>query len=216
MTPSLCAFLTPLHRLIQIIPRAKLTPEEKAWIAAHPVVHTYADTHWRPFEFRKRGKVVGVVPSCLDAISRIGGLRFEYVDNVSWANSYQALMSAKSDMAPGASRSADISQYRSGTICQPAVLRRHIGGGHTGTLDSLSSNAIRTLIVRSGRRSSLLQRSQLAPKQAGRADAAVAASESLLTLLDDVLEYSRLESRNVTLAPESDGTSTHGRSAAPT
>lgn len=34
-------------------------------------------------------------------------------------------------------------------------------------------------------------------------------------LLDDVLEYSRLES-NVTLAPESDGTSTHGRSAAPT
>jgi len=154
MTPSLCAFLTPLHRLIQIIPRAKLTPEEKAWIAAHPVVHTYADTHWRPFEFRKRGKVVGVVPPCLDAISRIGGLRFEYVDNVSWANSYQALMSAKSDMAPGASRSADISQYRSGTICQPAVLRRHIGRGHTGTLDSLSSNAIRTLIVRSGRRSS--------------------------------------------------------------
>jgi len=211
MTPSLCAFLTPLHRLIQIIPRAKLTPEEKAWIAAHPVVHTYADTHWRPFEFRKRGKVVGVVPSCLDAISRISGLRFEYVDNVSRANSYQALMSAKNDMAPGASRSADISQYRSGTICQPAVLRRHIGGGHIGALESLS-----TLIVRSGRRSSLLQRSQLAPKQAGRADAAVAASESLLTLLDDVLEYSRLESRNVTLAPESDGTSTHGRSAAPT
>jgi signal transduction histidine kinase/CheY-like chemotaxis protein/HPt (histidine-containing phosphotransfer) domain-containing protein len=48
----------------------------------------------------------------------------------------------------------------------------------------------------------LLRRAKLPPKQAGRADAAVAASESLLTLLDDILDYSRLESRNVTLAPE--------------
>jgi signal transduction histidine kinase len=48
----------------------------------------------------------------------------------------------------------------------------------------------------------LLQRAKLPPKQAGRADAAVAASESLLALLDDLLEYSRLESRNVVLAPE--------------
>jgi hypothetical protein len=82
MTTSLCEFLAPLQRLIQIIPRAKFTPEEKATIAAHPVARTYADTHWRPFEFRKHGKVVGVVPSCRDAISRISGQRFEYVDNV--------------------------------------------------------------------------------------------------------------------------------------
>ncbi|AOJ90283.1 hypothetical protein [Burkholderia sp. MSMB0856] len=54
--------------------------------------------------------------SYLDAIPRIGGLRVEYVDNVSWANSYPAFMSGKIDMAPDASRSADISRYRSGTI----------------------------------------------------------------------------------------------------
>ncbi|KVF77266.1 hypothetical protein WS75_09070 [Burkholderia sp. FL-7-2-10-S1-D7] len=81
MTTSLCAFLTSLRRLIQIIPRAKFTPEEKAWIAAHLAVRTYVDTRWRPFEFRKRVKVVGVLPSWLDAISRISGLRFEYVDD---------------------------------------------------------------------------------------------------------------------------------------
>jgi len=46
----------------------------------------------------------------------------------------------------------------------------------------------------------LLQRSQLTGQQASRADAAVSASETLLALLDDVLEYSRLESRSVTLA----------------
>ncbi|RBL66930.1 histidine kinase, partial [Pseudomonas sp. MWU13-2625] len=47
----------------------------------------------------------------------------------------------------------------------------------------------------------LLQRAKLPPKQANRAEAAVAASESRLTPLDDILDYSRLESHNVTLAP---------------
>ncbi|MDN7646203.1 ATP-binding protein [Burkholderia cenocepacia] len=47
-----------------------------------------------------------------------------------------------------------------------------------------------------------LQRSQLSVQQAGRVDAAVAASGTLLTLLDDILDYSRLESRKVTLSPQ--------------
>ncbi|MCA7927657.1 response regulator [Burkholderia cepacia] len=47
-----------------------------------------------------------------------------------------------------------------------------------------------------------LQRSRLPVLQAGRVEAAASASETLLTLLDDILEYSRLESRKVTLAPQ--------------
>ncbi|WP_304589938.1 ATP-binding protein [Burkholderia anthina] len=47
-----------------------------------------------------------------------------------------------------------------------------------------------------------LQRSRLPVQQAGRVDAAASASETLLTLLDDILDYSRLESRRVTLSPQ--------------
>ena len=47
-----------------------------------------------------------------------------------------------------------------------------------------------------------LQRSRLSVPQVGRVDAAVSASETLLTLLDDILDYSRLESRKVTLSPQ--------------
>ncbi len=46
-----------------------------------------------------------------------------------------------------------------------------------------------------------LQRSRLSVQQAGRVHAAASASETLLTLLDDILEYSRLESRKVMLSP---------------
>lgn len=47
-----------------------------------------------------------------------------------------------------------------------------------------------------------LQRSRLSVQQAGRVDAAASASGTLLTLLDDILDYSRLESRKVTLSPQ--------------
>ncbi|WP_080415615.1 ATP-binding protein [Burkholderia ubonensis] len=48
----------------------------------------------------------------------------------------------------------------------------------------------------------LLQCSSLTGQQASRADAAISASETLLTLLDDVLVFSRLESHKVTLEPQ--------------
>jgi signal transduction histidine kinase len=47
-----------------------------------------------------------------------------------------------------------------------------------------------------------LRRSRLSVQQASRVDAAASASETLLTLLDDILDYSRLESRKVTLSPQ--------------
>ncbi|WP_155640849.1 ATP-binding protein, partial [Burkholderia diffusa] len=48
----------------------------------------------------------------------------------------------------------------------------------------------------------LLQCSSLTGQQASRADAAISASETLLTLLDDVLEFSRLDSRKIRLEPQ--------------
>ncbi|WP_175854178.1 ATP-binding protein [Burkholderia anthina] len=78
----------------------QFTAEERAWIVAHPVVRTRADSNWRPFEFRKDGKVVGVVPSFLEAVGRISGLRFEYVDDVTWRNSADALRSGRIDIVP--------------------------------------------------------------------------------------------------------------------
>ncbi|WP_126284144.1 ATP-binding protein [Burkholderia stagnalis] len=78
----------------------EFSPEEKAWIARHPVVRTRAEPNWRPFEFREHGKAVGVVPSFLDAISQISGLRFDYVDDISWRNSADALQSGRIDIVP--------------------------------------------------------------------------------------------------------------------
>lgn len=80
--------------------RPQFTEEEQSWIAKYPVVRTRVDPNWPPFEFRRHGQIVGVVPSFLDAISRISGLRFEYVDDVTWRNSAEALRSGRIEIAP--------------------------------------------------------------------------------------------------------------------
>uniref|UniRef100_UPI0025F2B781 ATP-binding protein n=1 Tax=Ralstonia sp. UBA689 TaxID=1947373 RepID=UPI0025F2B781 len=92
------------------------TPEEHAWIAAHPVVRTCVNSHWRPFEFIDGGKIVGIVPSFLDAVSSISGLRFEFVDGACWKGSIEALRSGKIDMAPDWGRKDDLEQYSEGFI----------------------------------------------------------------------------------------------------
>lgn len=92
------------------------TAEERAWIAAHPVVRTCVDAHWRPFEFVEDGKIVGIVPSFLDAVSDISGLQFEYVDGACWHGSVEALKSGRIDMSPDWSSDEDMARYRQGFI----------------------------------------------------------------------------------------------------
>ncbi|KWO59829.1 histidine kinase [Burkholderia territorii] len=94
----------------------RFTPEEAAWIAAHPVVRTCVNSEWRPFEFVENGKVAGLVPAYLDAISRISGLRFEYVDGACWNNSANGLTSGKIDMSPDWPKSEVLERYRTGVI----------------------------------------------------------------------------------------------------
>ncbi|CAJ0714388.1 two-component system sensor histidine kinase EvgS [Ralstonia sp. GP73] len=97
-------------------PTSLFTPEEDAWIAAHPIVRTCVDAHWRPFEFVKAGKVVGMVPSFLDAVAHVSGLRFDYVDGACWNGSLAALKLGQVDMLPDWSKDEAVAPYRDGYI----------------------------------------------------------------------------------------------------
>ena len=55
-----------------------LTPEEKKWLAAHPVIRIGAETNYAPYEFQdSRGHFVGVVADYLDIIRYKLGTRFQ-------------------------------------------------------------------------------------------------------------------------------------------
>ncbi|HEX7953016.1 MAG TPA: transporter substrate-binding domain-containing protein, partial [Burkholderiales bacterium] len=55
-----------------------LTPAEKNWLVAHPVIRIGAETHYAPYEFTdSRGHFVGVVADYLDIIRYKLGVRFQ-------------------------------------------------------------------------------------------------------------------------------------------
>lgn len=116
----------------------QFTPEERAWISAHPVVRTRVDSKWRPFEFRENGKVVGVVPAYLDAISKISGLRFEYVDGIPWSDSIDALRSGKIDIVPDTAwrNAVDVRERRSVDTASGTKARGRIDRAHNDIIVS--------------------------------------------------------------------------------
>ncbi|WP_306674703.1 ATP-binding protein [Burkholderia cepacia] len=180
--------------------QAQFTVEEKAWIAHHPIVRTRIDTDWRPFEFRERGKPSGLVPSYLDAVAQVSGLRFEYVDDVSWSNSPAALKSGKIDMVPDVSTTSDPLRFQDITFTQSYFVGTVVvvAPEHVDVVADFRSLAGRRVAIKEGggldfviRRSGLpitLMRYQtegdaLAAVAEGDADVAVGPDMSILPLL---------------------------------
>jgi signal transduction histidine kinase/CheY-like chemotaxis protein len=102
------AFLLPVcfSHVASAAAAPSLTPQEQAWIRAHPVVRFIAESNLRPFEYLENGKVVGLIPSYLAIISSMTGLRFETVPSAGRGQSPEALQSRRADVTTVISRGA--------------------------------------------------------------------------------------------------------------
>jgi two-component sensor histidine kinase/ABC-type amino acid transport substrate-binding protein len=102
---ALCAALSillplsaPANRAFP--PAVRLSAEEKAFLAARPVIRVMADPNWAPVEYvdaagLRRGLAI-------DVLRRIGsnlGIRFEFSPGRTWAEGLAALARGESDMA---------------------------------------------------------------------------------------------------------------------
>jgi two-component system sensor histidine kinase EvgS len=91
-------------RLAQATNLKLFSPEERAWIAAHPVVHIAVDPDWRPLEYVEDGVHKGLTSEYVQAISSITGIQFLLVPGQHWADARQALIEGRVDMLPAVSR----------------------------------------------------------------------------------------------------------------
>ncbi|MEM9327245.1 MAG: PAS domain-containing protein, partial [Bacteroidota bacterium] len=74
---TIIAFTTLGHVGAQTIP---LTPEEKAWIANHPVIKLGGDPAWEPYVIlTPEGSYEGLEVDILERVSQVTGLKFEIV-----------------------------------------------------------------------------------------------------------------------------------------
>lgn len=85
-------------------PNLKLfSPQERAWIAAHPIVHIAVDPDWRPLEYVEDGVHKGLTSEYVTAISALTGIQFLLVPGQHWADARQGLIEGRVDMLPAVS-----------------------------------------------------------------------------------------------------------------
>ena len=79
----------------------RLSVEERAWLAAHPVLRLGVDTGYGPYSFLdEQGQVTGVVKDYLAELEAMLGVRVEMVTNLTWSQLMEALRERRIDAVP--------------------------------------------------------------------------------------------------------------------
>lgn len=69
----------------------QFTPDEQAWLRAHPVVRVGTDPTYPPFEFSENNVYQGMAYDYLQLVARRLGIRVELVTGISWKESLEKL-----------------------------------------------------------------------------------------------------------------------------
>ncbi|HYQ21985.1 ATP-binding protein [Stenotrophomonas sp.] len=76
----------------------QLTPAEREWIAAHPVIRVTSDAQLAPLEYLRDGHLSGLSAEYLALISERTGLNFEFTPSASWDAAQDAVVARQADM----------------------------------------------------------------------------------------------------------------------
>lgn len=88
-------------------PLVVLTSEEKAWLAAHPVIRTGTDRDWAPVEFiDDEGKFQGISSDYISKLEQILGIKFDIANELSWQESIAAFERGELDLITSLRRTA--------------------------------------------------------------------------------------------------------------
>ncbi|MDJ0802969.1 MAG: transporter substrate-binding domain-containing protein [Desulfobacterales bacterium] len=79
--------------------RLSLSPEERAWLAEHPMIRFTGDPDWLPQEaFTSEGQYIGIVAAILDLIETRLGVRFDRVPVASWEEAVRLVETGEVEM----------------------------------------------------------------------------------------------------------------------
>ncbi len=109
------------------------TAEERAWIAAHPVLHVATSRSYGPFTFAdETGAVRGLSIDYVEQLQKLTGLQLQLAAPSAFADSMAALKEGKLDLMMSLRDTVERREFLSFTrpyISVPAVLlRRRVGG----------------------------------------------------------------------------------------
>lgn len=94
------------------VERLALSPAERAWVAAHPVIRVGYDPSWPPFSVRSpNGTCTGIDADLLRLVGERTGLKFEFTTAETWAEVYATAQQRGTDMLVGTARTTERERY---------------------------------------------------------------------------------------------------------
>jgi len=109
---SLSLFLLFLERGGMTLPTVPLTPEERAWLAEHPVIRIAPDPGYEPIEFFSgKGVYSGIAADYLSLVQKRTGIRFQVVRLRNREEIFTALRNREVDVLGAATKSPQRSRF---------------------------------------------------------------------------------------------------------
>ncbi|MBF0369486.1 MAG: transporter substrate-binding domain-containing protein [Magnetococcales bacterium] len=92
-------FLSPLSHASSL-GELSLSPDEKKWIADHPVIRVANENDWPPFDFAEEGVEKGYSIDLVKLIGQKTGLTFQFINGHTWKELLQMGLERQIDLFP--------------------------------------------------------------------------------------------------------------------
>ncbi|MBL7648525.1 MAG: transporter substrate-binding domain-containing protein [Candidatus Hydrogenedentes bacterium] len=140
-----CLWAIPAAAQIQTPVDLNLSAEERAWVAAHPVLRTAAVPDWPPFDYvTTEGAYEGINADMLRRIARMAGFTIEPVTR-SWPELYRMLREKELDLCPGMQASPERAEHLLFTeplVNFPLAIYSRSDGPTFNAMEELTGHAI--------------------------------------------------------------------------
>ncbi|WP_292658555.1 transporter substrate-binding domain-containing protein [Nitratifractor sp.] len=88
-----------------------LTPEEEAFLKAHPVITVHNEMDYPPYNFYKNGRPHGLSIDYMNLLAKRLGLRVKYIHGYDWSQFMQQIKSGKLDVMLNIMRTTERAKY---------------------------------------------------------------------------------------------------------
>ncbi|HEY8219146.1 MAG TPA: EAL domain-containing protein, partial [Methylobacter sp.] len=126
--------------------KLNFTPEEQAWLQAHPVIRVGIDRDFAPYEWiDAKGNYVGLSADYIALIEQRLGVKLEIVKDKSWAEILEMAQRGELDMISNANKTPERERYLFFTepyLNTPAIIISDSSNGFIGTLDRLNGKRV--------------------------------------------------------------------------
>jgi diguanylate cyclase (GGDEF)-like protein/PAS domain S-box-containing protein len=123
-----------------------ITPEEQAWLQAHPVIRVGIDRDFAPYEWiDAKSNYVGLSADYIALVGQRLGVKLDIIKDKSWTEILEMAKRGELDMISNANKTPDRERYLFFTepyLNTPAIIISDSGNGFIGTLDRLNGKQV--------------------------------------------------------------------------